>query len=262
MLHKILIILFITIPFFIKAQAFENSEIFIGEITEDHAAVYLGDSLVFHVTKGERFYARYILPNKPFFAVTRADGSNGRIFSDKVIRSADQTFFKISYSENFFPFAKKPSVYGTSVFSNCTYRSVISWQSHFSDTMDFTGLSEKAYHKDTIAFLELLSHNALDSEGHSQWGYNNWKLINAYTDKELATFLFNRISKNNNRNASQFILPYAIQTPVFGDEQDKLLKYYESNYPLTFAVYALEQLSDSKLFNKKYKKLKKMLFSS
>ncbi len=261
---KILIKILILIPFYFKSQPFFNGEIFIGEVisTIKSEPVYLGDSVVFYLNQGERFYTRceWHSDGNIIAHITRKDGSNGTLNTKNIHKSDNQTFFKITYNIDYYPFAKIPNIYATSKYSNCTYRSISYWQKYFHDSTDFIGLTFKAYNKDTVTLFKLLTFNNLDCDGQGQWSVNNWKIINNYTDKELATFLFNHLDPNRTYYATNLIQGYAIVSGIFGDENNLLLNYYETNYPLVYEIFKLDRYYESKVYKAQYKKLKKQLF--
>jgi hypothetical protein len=256
-MKQILFFLF-TSPFFCCAQNnFILNEIFIGEISDDVITekIYLGDSCVFSVGKGERFVCRYQHEN--LSEITMPDGRNGAIKSGHIKRAANQALFKITYPEKFFPFTKDPNIFGLSRFSNCNYTAVLYWQNYFKDSADFANLTFKAFNKDTAALFYLMNDLYLDVDGSGQWSFNNWKLINSYSDAELVKIIMERNRSGRKQILCGLYLPITLSP--FGEENYFLDAYYSTWYPLTWELYKFETENDDadKIYEKKFKKLRK-----
>ena len=259
-MKKVILILFL-FPSFLFAQNFILNEIFIGELKEgvQNEPVYLGDSLVTYVRAGERFVCRY---REPSFYITFADGRNGLVKAN-ITRSSNQKLFKITYPYDLFPFTKKHTIYGLSMYSECGYAQVIYWLKYFKDSADYSALILKAYNKDTTALFSLVNMPMLDSDGVSEWGFNVWKVVNSYSDKELAQMMINR-----NRAGRREMLyslsgqrSYAVWTP-FGEENDLYWLYYKTWYPLTWKLYEFEMANENKAgneYNRRFKDIKKQI---
>jgi len=186
-----------------------------------------------------------------------ADGRNGLLKSNDIRKSIDQTLFKITYQKNSFPFSSEYSIFGQSQYSNSNYSAVYYWLKYLKDSTDFTGLTLKAFEKDTAAFFALIRPPFLDSDGSGQWSFNNWKLINSFSDKELSKMILSRDTRG--RRAVLFgMYPYVTISP-FGEETAMLDVYYKTWYPFTWRLIEFERKHEvhEKKYKTEFKKLKK-----
>lgn len=246
---------------------FQIGELFIGEISDNvnKEPVYLGDSLVFYLQTGQRFVCRYSITSGNEFRVSLADGKNGIVRSNHIKRSMDQSPFKFTYPQNYFPFTTDHTIFGKSNYSNCNYAIIFHWLKYFNDTTDFVGLTLRAYNKDTVALFSILREPFLDTDGSGQWSFNNWKIINSYTDKELSQIILNR-----NRQGRRYVLDALYSSVVlspFGEENSFLDLYYSKFYPFTWMLIEFERYyiydnTVNKKYNKEFKKLKKLILNS
>lgn len=244
---------------------FEMNELFIGEISDDVQVepVYLGDSLVFYLHPNQRFVCRYVVTDHIIYQISLADGKNGIVRSDHIKRAIDQSLFKFAYPQNSFPFTKEPTIYGLSRYSNCNYLVVLAWQKYFNDSTNFVELTLRAYNKDTTAFFFLMKHPYLDSDGSGQWSFNNWKIINSYTDRELSNIILNR-NRQGRREILNALYSDIVFSP-FGEENSFLDLYYSKWYPLTWMLIEFEIHKTNiggKKYSKEFKKLKKQILIS
>lgn len=240
-------------------NSFELNELFIGEISGkvEKEAVKLGDTLAFYINVGDKFVGRYNADGN--FQITLSDGRNGSLKSDNVIKSVSQNLFKITYTESFFPFSKEKSIFGTSQYSNCNFSAVLYWLKYFKDSTDFIGLTQKAYYKDTTAFFALMRQPFLDVDGSGQWSFNNWKLINSFSDKELSGMIVNREVKGR-LDILKGLYPDVTMSP-FGEETNLLNTYYKTWYPLTWTLIEFERKNEihDKKYDREFRKLKRQM---
>jgi len=257
-----LLLLLFSAPFAHCQSSIDLNALFVGEISEkvEKQAVYLGDIVAFYVGPNDRFICRFNADGN--FQITLSDGKNGLVKSRNIKKSANQDLFKITYPESSFPFSNTPSIFGRSQYSNCNFSAVLYWLKYFKETTDFVALTRKAFNKDTAAFFSLMRQPFLDVDGSRQWSFNNWKLINSFSDKEFSTMIVN----GNTKRRIDIVLglyPDLTITP-FGEESNFIDTYYKTWYPLTWSLIEFERGNEihNKKYYKEFNKLKKKIIRS
>ena len=250
---KSILFIIILFPFYTLSQ--DDKKNFIGTLkySENNEPVYLKDSVVFYLHSQDRFIFHNL--NGLTSIVFNANGRSGQVSSDKIMIALDQAPFKINYDPDLFPFSADTTVYASNGFFSA-YKMMFSFKYLWSDTFNIAAWTRRAYNKDTAAFLALVGRGNYDMEAVGQYAVNNWKIINSWTDMEIATLLIKTNKLNRHRMIYGLINDdgYILSTPF---DIKTLILYYKTYYPLTWGFCELDKYKEDKNYNKKLNKLKR-----